>query len=339
LEIEGGQFDKEETKTFGDCGGEGGTTIKVDIKTDIYPRETSWTLTDMSSGDQIAAGGGYTSMEKLYSTTKVVPEVSCFQFEILDSYGDGVCCGQGDGYYQVYIDNSLKIEGGQFGKEETKTFGECGGEGGTIIKVDIKTDIYPYETSWTLTDMSSGNQIAAGGGYTEAEKLYSTTKVVPVVSCFQFEILDSYGDGICCEQGDGYYEVHVDNSLKISGGQFKKEETKVFGECASPPVPENVVITYDSGLYNVCDGDTATVIWNGYHNIYETTQANYVAESSLGGLGVIEGFHSAVAPFSTDGITFPSETNNVSLASDPGQTRYFICEAHPAAKFRTTCES
>merc|ERR1712032_353415 len=142
-------------------------------------------------------------------TTKAVPAVSCFQFDIMDSYGDGVCCEQGDGYYEVYIDNSLEIKGGPFAKEEKKTFGKCGGEGGVEIKVSVKTDKYPSETSWALTDISSGDQIAAGSGYTEEGKHYSTTKAVPAVSCFQFNILDSYGDGVCCEQGDGYYEVYI----------------------------------------------------------------------------------------------------------------------------------
>merc|ERR1712176_652574 len=85
----------------------------------------------------------------------------------------------GEGYYEVFMNNSSEVKGGQFGKEETRTFGECGGEGGVELKVSVKTDKYPGETSWTLMDKLSGNQIiAVGSGYTEVGKLYSTTKVV-----------------------------------------------------------------------------------------------------------------------------------------------------------------
>jgi len=74
---------------------------------------------------QVAAESGYNEVGKLYSTEAVVPAISCFAFKINDGWGDGICCGQGNGYYRVYIDNSLEVSGGQFGKEETKTFGDC----------------------------------------------------------------------------------------------------------------------------------------------------------------------------------------------------------------------
>jgi len=43
--------------------------------------------------------------------------------------------------------------------------------------------------------------------------------------CFEFEIFDSYADGICCEFGDGFYSLTADNGdVIIDGGEFEGSE-------------------------------------------------------------------------------------------------------------------
>ena len=44
-------------------------------------------------------------------------------------------------------------------------------------------------------------------------------------NCYEFEIFDSYGDGICCEFGDGFYSLTADNGdIVIDGGEFEGSE-------------------------------------------------------------------------------------------------------------------
>ena len=38
--------------------------------------------------------------------------------------------------------------------------------------------------------------------------------------CYHFELLDSYGDGICCEEGDGDYSLSYQGQIVSSGGSF-----------------------------------------------------------------------------------------------------------------------
>jgi len=60
-----------------------------------------------------------------------VTRSSRFQFSILDTFGDGLCCSHGSGSYKVYMDNDLQISGGEFGESEAFFFGDCGGGPGT----------------------------------------------------------------------------------------------------------------------------------------------------------------------------------------------------------------
>ena len=51
---------------------------------------------------------------------------------------------------------------------------------------------------------------------------------VPENSDLTFVIYDSYGDGICCESGNGSYEVSVCEIIYASGGDFESSETTSF---------------------------------------------------------------------------------------------------------------
>ena len=62
------------------------------------------------------------------------------------------------------------------------------------ITIEIQTDDYPGETTYTL---SNSGTVKSGGPFSTANKLYTETFCAPVDAC-TFKINDSYGDGICC---------------------------------------------------------------------------------------------------------------------------------------------
>jgi len=109
-------------------GGDG-VMLRVDLQTDNYPAETSWSLSRTCSGSEtIATGSGYQSANTLASTSYCVHD-GIFEFTIDDSYSDGICCGYGQGNYSVQRQGTLEISGGEFGNTETKSFGSeanCG---------------------------------------------------------------------------------------------------------------------------------------------------------------------------------------------------------------------
>ncbi len=102
------------------------------------------------------------------------------------------------------------------------------------VTVKITTDRWASETSWTIKN-SAGTTVASGGGSWADLAATGTTVQTPVnatltpSNCYTFEILDAYGDGLCCAYGDGAYSI-VDavGTVLASGGTFEDSEQKVF---------------------------------------------------------------------------------------------------------------
>lgn len=93
------------------------------------------------------------------------------------------------------------------------------------VTITINTDNYGSETTWTLTN-ASGTVLASGGPY--ANNSTYTQTVCIVGGCYDFQINDSYGDGICCAYGSGSYSVTSGGITYASGGQFTFSETTNF---------------------------------------------------------------------------------------------------------------
>lgn len=96
----------------------------------------------------------------------------------------------------------------------------------TTIDFEILTDDYGSETTWEFRD-SSNNILYSGGPYSN-NTTYNQTFTVTLGECYTFTIDDSFGDGICCAYGTGYYELRTDNSdLIFNGGSFDSQENVV----------------------------------------------------------------------------------------------------------------
>jgi len=103
-----------------------------------------------------------------------------------------------------------------------------------FVTVNITTDRYASETSWTIKN-SAGATVAQGGGsWTDLPSNGTTVQAPQMVTlnpsqCYTFEILDSYGDGICCAYGNGAYSLVDANGTTIaSGGEFASVDTRAF---------------------------------------------------------------------------------------------------------------
>jgi len=107
---------------------------------------------------------------------------------------------------------------------------------------NLTFDNYPQETSWTITD-NSGSQVASGNNFQEANANVSTTLCLNPQGCYTFQIFDSYGDGICCQFGNGSYTMQSDGEELFSGGNFDNEMTHEF--CGSGQVSSIEEIALD----------------------------------------------------------------------------------------------
>ena len=97
------------------------------------------------------------------------------------------------------------------------------------VNIDITTDDWPDETTWSLVD-EDDNEIAAGGPYDIQNELFEETVTGLDSGCYTFTIFDAFGDGICCEFGAGSYAISCASSGTVikSGGQFGAEESIFF---------------------------------------------------------------------------------------------------------------
>ena len=95
------------------------------------------------------------------------------------------------------------------------------------IKVALRTDNFPQETTWEIKN-SLNVVVASGGPYPEANKLYQTTITLPQADCYSFIITDTGGNGICCANGNGGYELSSSGTTLKQGGSFGYSESCEF---------------------------------------------------------------------------------------------------------------
>lgn len=102
------------------------------------------------------------------------------------------------------------------------------------ITVSINLDDDPEETTWQITDF--GKVSASGGPYEVAGgSIDQTLCLLP--GCYLFTIFDSYGDGICCDNGNGSFAITNSNgSVLASGGDF--DDSLTFNFCTSGALKE-----------------------------------------------------------------------------------------------------
>ena len=119
-----------------------------------------------------------------------------------------------------------------------------------VVTISITLDNYPEETSWTITN-SSGATVASGGTY-GSEPDGSTISVEECLAdgCYDFTILDSFGDGICCSYGNGSYTVSSAGVVLASGSTFGSSEVTNFclGSSSGPTCDDGVQNGDETGV-------------------------------------------------------------------------------------------
>merc|ERR1712194_745852 len=243
-------------------------TTRVVITTDTYPEETSWALSNQCGG----AGGSpsrpvgyYRNPSTSYEDEYCLPAAR-YKFTIQDSLGDGICCGYGDGKYELLVDGVSQFSGGEFSDKMDHVFGSCDTGSSpppttapsrpptpaptqipftpppiptscpeTVIKVKILADDYGSETTWDLIDQSDGELVGGGGPYSPNQQVED--EFCLSAAQYKFTIQDSLGDGICCDYGRGNYEVLMNGVPQFVGGEFGATMERVFGSSNPGPTP------------------------------------------------------------------------------------------------------
>lgn len=120
----------------------------------------------------------------------------------------------------------------------------------TKVLLKIRTDTYGQETYWEVRD-EVGNVVEHGGnslvgpdgggafplgvnpgpGAYASNSLIKDTLNLPAPGCYSIHFVDAYGDGMCCQYGNGYYKLYnLDNPVTplIVSGQFEAYDRHAF---------------------------------------------------------------------------------------------------------------
>ena len=123
----------------------------IEILTDNYPGETSWDLVHVD-GDSVFASiftGELIDLATLYTWDLDIPSGG-YVFTIYDTFGDGICCAYGEGYYRLILNGTEIATGGEFTASESVTFNTSDGrfniiQYSYINSMPIEKDLSTYE--------------------------------------------------------------------------------------------------------------------------------------------------------------------------------------------------
>jgi hypothetical protein len=108
-------------------------------------------------------------------------------------------------------------------------FAQCGANE-VQVKVNISTDNWGEETSWTLTDLMGTVVLQGGqGGVYASNASYADSICVQANACLFFEISDTYGDGILAPSGCTLY---LNGTLVYSGANDIGSYAKTVVNCS-----------------------------------------------------------------------------------------------------------
>lgn len=144
-------------------------------------------------------------------------------------------------------------------KQATQTVGK-------IVKVNVRTDENPQETTWKVTNLSTGEVIQEGGPYDEPNTMYTEELNLTGDGCYDFTIYDAGGDGLT---GTGIYGLRAGSTTLFTGNHFEDSESTEFSYEVTADIEESLMngsTIYPnptSGVVNiVSEGKQTVAIFN-----------------------------------------------------------------------------
>jgi len=111
-------------------------------------------------------------------------------------------------------------------------------QNGHMLTLNITLDLLGSQTTWLVRD-GDQNTIASGGPYINFQGgVVHTNQICVLDGCYELVVLDSGGNGMCCNNGNGAFELKDENNdILASGGQFTSSVTTPFclNSGGSPP--------------------------------------------------------------------------------------------------------
>ncbi|MCS7035313.1 MAG: T9SS type A sorting domain-containing protein [Saprospiraceae bacterium] len=200
---------------------EPGVAFLLKIRTDQFGAETYWELRneqgqllDFGGNQAVGPNGGglspaitggpgaYGNNTIIYDTL-YLPEPGCYSLHFVDAYGDGMCCANGKGYFQLYrLQHPLEapiLSGGVFQDYEHRRFNtdvRVGAAQPTSFK-QAAARLWPnpaaealhLELTWPYTDLPEVEIIDLLGRQVDALQTIEATAGAPLMASFEVSTL------------------------------------------------------------------------------------------------------------------------------------------------------
>tara|TARA_Y100001963_G_scaffold57943_1_gene81084 strand:+ start:407 stop:2710 length:2304 start_codon:yes stop_codon:yes gene_type:complete len=208
--------------------------LNITVQTDQYGGETSWEI--LSDGNIIATSPPY--QDNTLSNITIPLQAGDYTFIIYDSFGDGICCSYGLGWYSLTNTCGLEVFNYEFESfsdtveftldpclpvfpgctnEESNNYnpwatlddGTCNvstcEDGQTLVSMNLTLDNYPSETGFTLVDIAVGEfyEQIHPGEFNFGDQNVTYTYDFCASLGFELIIVDGYGDGLNASQWGG----------------------------------------------------------------------------------------------------------------------------------------
>ena len=170
--------------------------------------------------------------------------------------------------------------GGAGGEPDPSGDPACSGE---EVYITLKLDSYGMETKWRMYN-AANVVVAKGGPYLKEQSGRTMTDTLCLPEgCYRFKIEDSHEDGLCCNYGQGSYQVkNAQNQVLAEGAEFAAAEETSFclpfdpndgsGNCDGIDFSAETILAYgvsqDAGQYQVLNsGQTLYILNNAWKAI------------------------------------------------------------------------
>ena len=247
--------------------------VTLQIQLDSFPEQVSWSVTDNSSNQVVYEEPSTTYSgrpRELVVETLLLTRGQEYTLRIGDTAGDGLCCSHGDGQVLLFYgaesnyDQILAYEDGRFASSAEHIFvadslnfvafdGPTAAPSmcstGTSIKPSsasgvftpvtllLHFDTYPIQTGWRLTaadGLLSFGSVLPGDYDPFVGENVTATVLVPLDETIVLTMLDSGGNGMCCDNGNGFAVLYWgcapndDRVLVVDDGVFSDMRSWTF---------------------------------------------------------------------------------------------------------------
>ena len=129
------------------------------------------------------------------------------------------------------------------------------------MKLSIRTDANPQETTWKVTNLLTGEVVLEGGPYEQANTMHTEILDITSDGCYDFTIYDAGGNGLV----GGVYGLKAGGTTLFSGGTFGFSESNEFSYEVTADVDENFGTS--TGIYPNPTTGLVNIVGEGVQNV------------------------------------------------------------------------